>query len=862
MRGFILIQGLAALFASTASAAACSSALTIDDFSKFSSNTNNLGEWTSDDSSMSSISAKNGVLSFTPNANAYFYETFPCQAASGNGYNSIQFTVKGPKGSSMNVELQSKTTCSASGYNSTTLPVTGLTGETQTITLSLSSFPSTTNVNAITGIVWSGFSANSAWELSSVKFGCGNAASSTPVSSKASSAAPSVTKDAVSSAPASQKSGTPTKDGTCGGTSGYNCLGWSQGECCSQYGWCGSTDGYCGTGCNSLFGNCAGAASSSATKASATKDAVSSTRTTMVTSTRTTLTTSASASASRTCSNLLIDDWVSQSRLTFLFYNAMLQPSSDDATMSSLVVGSPLFNRVSINPKDTSSYFYSQFDCVNAKNIYGGISLKIKAPKGTTFSVELDSSATCDPTKADMITVTTGDLGWIFDGTEKLYSIPFSKFSGLDSSKLTTILFAGFTQPVSFGPMGFYCGNTVSEIKVTTTSAVAGPSSTVAAPSGTAAVLVIDKFAKADSNALGFWRGYDEGMKVTISGSKATIVSNDADYSLYTQLSASCTDYSKYKGSYLHIAYSGSTAFTVALQQHNSKCDDTIAPYPETWDSLEAYRYAKDGHIYMPISHFRIDLARTVGIAIKGFYKADQVVLSTIEIVPSVPASHSIPNKLESGDLVFACKRPNSFAFAIDDGSPEYAQQVLKIVKEENIKVTFFTVGAPLLDESTNLTNVYREMEAAGHQIALHSYTHPKMEGLPDYAAIDWEYKEDIDTVAKQFNGLHTNYFRPPFGTEGARMRQRLAQTLGAPPTITMWSVDVEDWLWAETDTPEEQLKAFQRDVNKGGNLVVMHYLYPSTVGYLQQFIKIAKATGKQLMRVDQCMQDPNAPPL
>lgn len=784
MRGFLgsLFGSLLAPKVAQVSAATCSSALTIDDFSKFSSNTNSLGQWTSDDSTMASISAKSGILTFTPKANAYFYETFTCQAASGSGYDSIQFTVKGPKGGSVNVELQTKTTCAASSYGSVIVPVTGLTGSTQTITVPLSSFK-TANTNAISGIVWSEFSANSAWEFSSVKFGCSNGASAP--SSVASSAAPSATKDDASS-----------------------------------------------------------------------------TRTTMMTSTRTAPAASASASAPGTCSNLLIDDWVSQSRLTFLYYNAMLQPSSDDGTMTSLKVGSPSPNHVTVNPKDTSSYFYSQFDCVNAKNVYGGISLKINAPKGTTFSIELDSSSTCDPTKAVQVTVSTTDLGWTFDGTEKLYSIPFSKFSGLDTSKLVTVLFAGFTKSVSFGPMGFYCGNTGSEVKITTTSAVAGPSSTVAAPKGTAPALVIDKFAKADSNALGFWRGYDEGMKVTIGSNKATIVSEDADYSLYTQMSASCTDYSKYKGSYLHIAYSGSTAFTVALQQHNSKCDDSIAPYPETWDSLEATRYAKDGHIYMPMSHFNIELKRTIGIAIKGFYKSDKVVLSTIEIVPSVPSGYTIPNKLESGDLVFACKRPNSFAFAIDDGSPEYAQEVLKIVKEENIKVTFFTVGAPLLDESTNLTNVYREMEAAGHQIALHSYTHPKMEGLPDYAAIDWEYKEDIDTVAKQFNGYHTNYFRPPFGTEGARMRQRLAQTLGAPPTITMWSVDVEDWLWAETDTPEEQLKAFERDVKKGGNLVVMHYLYPSTVGYLKQFIQIAKATGKELMRVDQCMQDPSAPAL
>ena len=41
-----------------------------------------------------------------------------------------------------------------------------------------------------------------------------------------------------------------------------------------------------------------------------------------------------------------------------------------------------------------------------------------------------------------------------------------------------------------------------------------------------------------------------------------------------------------------------------------------------------------------------------------------------------------------------------------------------------------------------------------------------------------------------------------------------------------------------------------------------MHYLYDSTVSYLRQFIQIAKASGKELMRVDQCMEDPNAPPL
>ncbi|KAK8020204.1 hypothetical protein PG990_005342 [Apiospora arundinis] len=567
-------------------------------------------------------------------------------------------------------------------------------------------------------------------------------------------------------------------------------------------------------------------------------------------------------SPSGTCANLLIDDWESQSRLTFLYYNAMIKPSSDDATMKSVVVSND--NHVTFTPKGTDSYFYSQVGCVNTQNVYGGISLPIKAPRGAKLTVQLSSPAKCgDDVDKVNAAQTSAELGWTFDGTEKLYSIPFSKFSKLDLTKIRTVFFTGFSGPITFGPMAFYCGTTPSQYQVPSNTAPVGPTSTVPAPSSTASALVIDEFANNGANALGFWHGGDEEISLTWGNKQLTIKSSDSDYAFYTQLSGSCKNLKSYDGSYLHISYSGSNKFSIALQQHNSQCNENIAPFPETWDSLEAARYSSGSDIYIPISHFNVDRSRVIGFAFKGFYTTESVVLKKIEIVSSIPASFKIPSKLPSGNFVFACKRPNSFAFAIDDGDPKLAQQVLKIVKEENIKVTFFTVGAPLEDPSTNLTNVYREMQAQGHQIALHSFTHPKMEGLPDYAAIDWEYNNDIATVKKTFNGLHTPYFRAPFGNEGARMRQRLAVALGTEsPYIVQWSVDVEDWLYATGPTPEKQLDAFKRDIGKGGNLVVMHYLYPSTVGYLKQFIQLAKATGKQLMRVDQCMEDPNAPPL
>lgn len=829
------LMGLAAGLASQAVDAACSANLQIDNFSKFSSNQNSLNSWTSDDKSMTTISASANTLSFRPKSGSYFYETFACQQASSNGYNSVTFTIKGPQGGSATLEMQHKTNCAASTYSSSFVSLSGLTGATQTITIPFSQF-SGANANAVTGLVWSTFSSTSTtWQLGSIAFGCGGSTGG-PSSVRVSSAAPSATP-----------AGKISTDGSCGGTKGFTCKGSTYGDCCSSYGWCGSSTAHCDAACNSAFGVCPGGGSGN-TGPSSTRPASS-----LVPQ---------PSPAPGTCSPLVIDDWVSQSRLTFMYYNAFNYPTSTDDTVQSITVGKPSRNHVEIVPKSGGgSYFYSQFPCVNAKNKYGGISLRIKAPRGATISVQLDSSDNCDPTTAKSAYASSAELGWTFDGTEKLYLIPFSKFASLNTEKLTTILFSGFSTTFEFGPMAFYCGAS-GEYVAPATPGNNGPSGTVPAPSSTASPLVIDKFANSGSNALGFWHGGDDGMTLNYNGGKLTITAPDADYSFYTQVSGGCSDFTKYKGAYLHIAYTGTTKFTVAFQQHNKDCKAEVAPYPETWDSAEASRYAKNGHIYIPINHFNVELSRVIGFALKGFHTTESVTLSVIEIVPSVPSGVTIPVKDKTGNLVFACKRPNSFAFAIDDGVPAYAQDVLKIIREENIKVTFFTVGAPLLDQSTNLTNVYKEMMAAGHQLALHSFTHPKMESLPEYADIDWEYNEDIKAMKSQFNGLTTPYFRPPFGNEGARMRSRLANAVGDNAHIVNWSVDVEDWLWATTSTPEKQMDAFRRDVNKGGNLVVLHYLYPSTVSYLREFIKIAKATGKQLMRVDQCMMDPNAPPL
>jgi hypothetical protein len=208
-------------------------------------------------------------------------------------------------------------------------------------------------------------------------------------------------------------------------------------------------------------------------------------------------------------------------------------------------------------------------------------------------------------------------------------------------------------------------------------------------------------------------------MTCTFTTGALKIQSSDTDYSFYTQLDGGCQDITSLSSQYLHVSLGGSTDFTIALQQNNPACDETKAPYPETWDVVYAADYADAaGEIYVPLSHFNIEKTRALGFAFKAFRDPNRATTFTlVELVSSLPSGRSVISKKSTGPLVFACTRANSIAFGIDDGTPDLAQRTMKIIQDAGIKVTFFTVGSSLYDEDGNFTAVYKEAIARGHQV-------------------------------------------------------------------------------------------------------------------------------------------------
>lgn len=258
-----------------------------------------------------------------------------------------------------------------------------------------------------------------------------------------------------------------------------------------------------------------------------------------------------------------------------------------------------------------------------------------------------------------------------------------------------------------------------------------GASSTLAVPTVQAVQdpLVIDTFRDFDTNDLGGWHGADKGLFTEYGPGYLRLMPQDADMSYHTQVSQQgCFDLTPYRDMYVHISFAGTDKFTVSLSQNNEGCSRRHAPFPETWDSVEASRYVYKGNggrdIFVPVSHFDINPALASSIEVHGFYTKDPLQLYSIELTSAIPADWRAPDKLPTGKLVRACTRKDSFAFGIDDGNPRFTREIMDILEKERVLVTFFVVGDSLMDPSTNFTEVYKEMLRRGHQIAMHGYSH------------------------------------------------------------------------------------------------------------------------------------------
>lgn len=147
-----------------------------------------------------------------------------------------------------------------------------------------------------------------------------------------------------------------------------------------------------------------------------------------------------------------------------------------------------------------------------------------------------------------------------------------------------------------------------------------------------------------------------------------------------------------------------------------------------------------------------------------------------------------------------------------DDGPiPFITEWVLDLLKEYNIKATFFCIG----DNIQKHPKIFKRIIQENHQIGNHTFHHLK--GWET----DFEYYIENTILCRKEINKHTsassNLFRPPYG-KIKRNQSKALQKLGYE--IIMWSIITKDY--DNNTSPKECLNNALYDL-KPGNIIVFH---------------------------------------
>jgi len=131
-------------------------------------------------------------------------------------------------------------------------------------------------------------------------------------------------------------------------------------------------------------------------------------------------------------------------------------------------------------------------------------------------------------------------------------------------------------------------------------------------------------------------------------------------------------------------------------------------------------------------------------------------------------------------------QKPKLIALSFDDGPhTTYTEEVLAVLKKNNIKATFFVMGGCVHNHPDLLQKEYEDGNAIGN----HTYTHPNLSKLSD-AAVAKELTRADDIIYKTIH-VRPAIFRPPYGACSANCTAT-ANRLGIKKVT--WSYLVNDW--------------------------------------------------------------------
>jgi peptidoglycan/xylan/chitin deacetylase (PgdA/CDA1 family) len=180
-------------------------------------------------------------------------------------------------------------------------------------------------------------------------------------------------------------------------------------------------------------------------------------------------------------------------------------------------------------------------------------------------------------------------------------------------------------------------------------------------------------------------------------------------------------------------------------------------------------------------------------------------------------------------------------AMTFDDGpSAENTPRLLEMLKQRNIKATFFLIGQNVAANP----NIVKQILADGNEIGNHTWTHPQLSKLSD-DKVTAEITKTQDAI-KDASGYTPTLLRPPYGAITARQREWISSQFGL--NVILWSIDPFDWKRPGAAVITQRILSQVRP----GAIILSHDIHKQTVDAMPATLDGLIAKGYKFVTVSQ----------
>ncbi|MGM9988184.1 MAG: polysaccharide deacetylase family protein [Bacillaceae bacterium] len=217
----------------------------------------------------------------------------------------------------------------------------------------------------------------------------------------------------------------------------------------------------------------------------------------------------------------------------------------------------------------------------------------------------------------------------------------------------------------------------------------------------------------------------------------------------------------------------------------------------------------------------------------------DQQVLTEPTMVTTLPTEHKgkVAPTHYNGEV-----RKVAY-LTIDDGPSKHTDKLLQILKEKDVKATFFLIG-------TNV-ELYKEAVKAsydqGHYVGMHSVTHDYNKLYTNGEIVN-EMKETQRRIAA-ITGHESVLYRCPYGTNPGLNQNLRDKTVQAGLKTWDWTIDSFDWEYQKN--PSQIVENIKKQLTAPLEVILIHDK-PGTIEALPQIIDVVREQGYEFEVYDE----------